>query len=270
METREKFCIKYRVTASDMDVVYRMTPNAMLMYVQDCIANYLSSKHLAAFDIAAQRLTWMITDFEVTLLRHRPYWSEEVNVEVWISEISSIRTFISFNMLDREGRIFAQGTSTWVVMSLDTKRPCPPMSLLHDIGQDIANGKRKNSLPTSEGSTFYRSYRHEVNITDLDFNGHMCNRSYLTIATSTAPVEFIMTHEPTFFQIKFITEAFFGDILSCEVFKDAESRSFWHHIANADNKPVCEIYSRWDVSDAPGIQDIAKDIERPAPSSTAE
>lgn len=61
MEKVEKFRIKYKVIASDMDVVYRMTPNAMLMYFQDCFANYLSGKCLAAFDIADKNLIWMIT-----------------------------------------------------------------------------------------------------------------------------------------------------------------------------------------------------------------
>lgn len=262
MEKVEKFRIKYKVTASDMDVVYRMTPNAMLMYFQDCFANYLSGKRLAAFDIADKNLIWMITEFEVSVIGQRPYWSEDILVEIWFSGISAVKSHVDFRLYDKDGSLFSYGTSTWIILNYATKRPCSPLALLSD-DTIPASRKKKHTLPSCEIDACWQSFEHKVNVTDLDFNGHVCNRSYLALAASAFSVEFVRTHDLFFLQIKFMNEAFFGDVLTCEVFRHTESASYWSRITNAENKPVCEIYSRWVGHETPCVKRISEEISRP-------
>ena len=47
----ESYTHRYSLTAADMDTRYRMTPNAVLLYYQDCWARYMACLHLAAFDV---------------------------------------------------------------------------------------------------------------------------------------------------------------------------------------------------------------------------
>ena len=42
---------RYTVTATDMDAEYLLTPNAMLMYSQDCFARMMTTCGVAAFDV---------------------------------------------------------------------------------------------------------------------------------------------------------------------------------------------------------------------------
>ncbi|MBQ4395459.1 MAG: hypothetical protein II825_09235 [Paludibacteraceae bacterium] len=58
-----QYAHRYSLTAADMDTRYRMTPNAVLLYYQDCWARYMSCLHLAAFDVIKHNLLWIITEF---------------------------------------------------------------------------------------------------------------------------------------------------------------------------------------------------------------
>ena len=83
---------QYTVVASDMDVTYRMTPNAVMLYFQDAFARCLTARRLAAFDLVQQQLLWVITGFEVDYCGERPLWSDEIGVEIRFSAITPVRT----------------------------------------------------------------------------------------------------------------------------------------------------------------------------------
>lgn len=265
------YTVKYKITASDMDVTYRITPNAVLMYFQDCFANYLSSRRLAAFDIVDEGMIWMITEFSVSFVDKRPLWSDDIFVEISIDEISPIRVYVGYRVYDGMHSLFAEGSSTWVIMDVNAKRPCPAKSFLESKGVYVARADRKVSKRTVAGGKLYHdTIEHQVNIADLDFNGHVCNRSYLALATSTAPVDFIYTHDPEYVQIKFIRESFFGDKLICKVYKHESVQSYWHEIFNSDGVEICKVYSEWTEHDAYDCCNIRNEIRRPGVVSSSE
>lgn len=146
----ETYIQNYKIVASDMDITYHITPNAIL---QDCFANYLSSKRLAACDLTKEGLFWVISEF------------------------------------------------------------------------------------------------------NLDFNGHVCNRIYLSIATATAPVQFISSHDPVHVNIRFIREAFFGQDLNCTVTRGPGKDNYAHLITGEDGAEICGIHSIW--APCPVRQDVA-------------
>lgn len=255
---------QYTILASDMDITYHITPNAIMLYFQDCFARYLTSRRLAAFDIIKQNKIWVITDFEVNFKKEKPVWAEGITVELWFAEISSVRSYVDYRMYDKTGEIFAEGSSCWVIIDSVTKRPFASLEMLNANGIFGADkGKNKIAAPLSNKKVFYQQVQHQVNVTDLDFNGHVCNRSYLSIAMSTAPIEFIKTTTPTRFTIKFVRESFMGEVLTCNVSK-AEDKDYvyWHSIVNAQGKEICTIYSEWTTENTGLEKDVSEFIPR--------
>lgn len=57
----KQYTHRYSLTAADMDTRYRMTPNAVLLYYQDCWARYMSCLHLAAFDVIKENRIWVMS-----------------------------------------------------------------------------------------------------------------------------------------------------------------------------------------------------------------
>lgn len=252
----------YKIVGSDMDLTYHLSPNAVLLYFQDCFANYLSSKMLASFDIVKDNLFWIISQFSLSFVGKRPVWSDTITVEIWVKEVSSIRIYVNYRIKDSEGNLSAEGESIWAIINTVTKRPFVAVDLLAERGVEINHTSIKSvAFPSQGEKVLYKEVPHLVNLTDLDFNGHMCNRSYLTVAISTAPVEFVCSYRPKHILIKFMREAFLGDELNCQVYKISDTSAFYHSIKNRQGKEICSIASEW-TPNTDEQRDIALCIKR--------
>ena len=252
------FSETYKVLGSDIDIQYRITPNAVLHYFQDSFARMVSSGHLAAFDIIKKDLIWLITEFDLNCKGERPLWSENIRVEISFSKITPIRMYAGFRILDCRDRVFAEGCSVWVVINAVTKRPFVFKNMLENAGFSENGEPFKGIAPQIKAEkSLQKTAEHTVNISDLDFNGHVCNRSYLRFAMNTAPLEYLNRYKPERIHVKFVREAFLNEVLTCAVNKyDTEKDIFSHEITGEGGKPVCNIYTEW-VDDS---QAVAKDI----------
>ena len=65
MITNGKYRHTYTSTASDITPLYRLTPNAMLMYFQDSFARLMTIHGVAAFDFVKQRRMWVVVVCEL-------------------------------------------------------------------------------------------------------------------------------------------------------------------------------------------------------------
>ena len=257
----ENYQQSYSILASDMDITYHITPNAIMLYFQDCFARFLSSKRLAAFDIIKENLIWVISDFELNFVKERPLWSSDINVKIQFSNISSVRIYVDYWICDKNDEVFAEGTSTWAIINSITKRPFGAKEMLEE-GGITANGNAQEirTIPKTIEEPF-KEIEHQVNVTDLDFNGHVCNRTYLSISMGTVPLEFIKSYSPRYMHIKFNRESFFGEILTCKVIK-GENQSYWYDIINSKNKNICNIYVEWEDNKETLSKDVSELIER--------
>ena len=84
MITNGKYRHTYTSTASDITPLYRLTPNAMLMYFQDSFARLMTIHNVAAFDIVNQRRMWVITEVQMDIQPTVTYWSEDFTAEIWV------------------------------------------------------------------------------------------------------------------------------------------------------------------------------------------
>ena len=90
----DKYCQKYIITNDCMDINYRLTPISAIMYFQDCFARYMTLNNLAAFDIVDDNLYWIVSEFNIEFCSELPFWSEEIEVSAWVSEITKLKIFI--------------------------------------------------------------------------------------------------------------------------------------------------------------------------------
>ena len=118
-----KYRHTYTATASDITPLYRLTTNAMLMYFQDSFARLMTIHNVAAFDIVKQHRMWVITEVQIDVQPTVTYWSEDFTVEIWVSELTSLRIYCDFRIVRKDNeQLIASGTSQWNILNLDTKR----------------------------------------------------------------------------------------------------------------------------------------------------
>ena len=242
---------RYSLTAADMDTRYRMTPNAVLLYYQDCWARYMACLRLAAFDIVKRNLMWVITEFNAWFEPHTALWSDDIDVTVWNSEVSALRLYAEFRICKNDGTEVAHGYGCWSLLDTQEHRLAPTTPLLPQLPvlpQMTSETHRKRRF--SPDGTLLQQIEHRVNPINLDFNGHVNNRTYLSIAMQSADEAFMDEHAIRCLAIHWQKETFLGDTLECRLMlmpNDAADGvyRYLHTINRADGETAAQVYSEW-------------------------
>ena len=195
MKDLDQYTHRYSLTAADMDTRYRMTPNAVLLYYQDCWARYMACLHLAAFDVVKQNRIWVITEFNAWFEEQTALWSDDIDVTVWNSEVGVLRLYAEFRVRRSDGVEVAHGYGCWTLLDTDAHRLAPMTPFQPQIPvlpEMTSETHKKRRFPTD--GTPLQQIEHRVNPINLDFNGHVNNRTYLSIAMQSADEAFMDAH----------------------------------------------------------------------------
>ena len=263
MMTKGKYRHTYTSTASDITPLYRFTPNAMLMYFQDSFARLMTIHGVAAFDIVKQRRMWVITEVQMDVQPKVTYWSEDFIVEIWVSELTSLRIYCDFRIVSKplgpgqDEELIASGTSQWNILNLDTKR-LETTSFLADkltvVPELMTASHKKVRFPKPQSCDM--QMEHRATRLDLDFNFHVSNRSYVSLALLTMPEEVLASQMPATITVHWLHETYLDDTLTCRMSR-TDDGYYLHTLTNAEGVVVCELMSRWQPQpESPDVSDV--------------
>lgn len=261
MYAEGKYRHTYTSTASDITPLYRLTPNAMLMYFQDSFARMMTIHHVAAFDIVKQHQMWVITEVRMDIQPVVTFWSEDFVVELWVSELSSLRIYCDFRIVRKDNeQLIASGTSQWNILNLDTKR-LETTDFLADrltVVPDLMAGSHKK-IRFPQAQTVDMQMEHRATRFDLDFNFHVSNRSYVSIALLTMPDAVLSSQTLTSLVVHWLHETYLDDTLTCHM-SHMDDGSYLHRLTNSAGVVVCELLSRWHPQ--PETREVSEDLNR--------
>jgi len=241
-----KYKKKYNVILDNMDFFeYRLRPISAIMYLQDAFARYTATKSMAAYDLFATNQYWIVSEFNIDFVEDLPFWSEEIEINIWISEITKLKIYTDYE-LKCKNKTFAKGNALWFILDKETKRPAKTdvAAERFKICDVLTLGEHKKfKLP--ESTEIYAKTEHTNNLSDTDFNKHVNNKSYINIAEMTAPDKFKRTHRLKSINIRFNKETFLGDVLTCTTSRTENNNTFTH-IIEKDGVSVCDISTVWE------------------------
>ena len=242
----QKYTKTYNVILDNMDLNrYRLRPISAIMYLQDAFARFTATKNMAAYDLFATNQYWVVTEFNMDFVDDLPFWSEEIKVEIWISEISKLKVYTDFKLYYND-KVFTKGNALWFIIDKNSKRPVKTDTIAEkfDIVDEFTLGEHKKFvLPKSLEKI--SEINHKNNLSDLDFNNHVNNKSYINIAEMSTNDEFRKNHVLKSLSIKFNHETFLDDVLTCSMFK-TEFNNQYNNIIEKDGISVCDISTIWE------------------------
>ncbi|MCR5049817.1 MAG: hypothetical protein K6A36_01900 [Paludibacteraceae bacterium] len=248
---RTPYTHRYSLTAADMDTRYRMTPGAVLLYYQDCWARYMACLHLASFDVVKMHRMWVITEFSAWFEEQTALWSDDIDVTVWNSEIGALRLYAEFRVHRTDGVEVAHGYGCWTLLDTEAHRlaTLEPIQAQVPILPEMTSDTHKKRRFPAEGTPL-QQIEHRVNPINLDFNGHVNNRTYLSIAMQSADEEFMDAYAIRCLSIHWLKETFLGDrLLSRLTLLPHETEETTYHYLNTisrnDTEPAAQVYSEW-------------------------
>ena len=237
----KKYTHSYSVILDNMDMTeYRLRPISAVMYIQDTFARFTATKNMAAYDMFPKNIYWVIGEFNIDFIEKLPFWSEEIEVEIWVSELTKLKIYTDFNIYSN-GNIFAKGNACWFLIDTQTKRPVKTDCFAEktELYPKFILGEHKKFI-SIESKEEIAKIKHKINLSDLDFNNHVNNKSYINLAEMAVKKQFENEYSIHKMRVKFSKETFLDDVLICTLYSTEENNTYISKIEK-ENESVCEI-----------------------------
>lgn len=242
----DKYTHKYNVILDNMDLnEYRLRPISAIMYLQDSFARYCAIKGVAAFDLFPKHLYWVVGEFNVEFVDEMPFWSEEITTEIWISEITKLKIYTDYKIYYKDN-VFAQGNGCWFLIDELSGRPAKTDLIAEKfvICNELALGEHKK-FTQQKAQKEICEIKHKNNLSDIDFNNHVNNKSYMNIAEAALSAEYKKSHKLKNIHIRFNRESYLDDVLLCKTYQTEKPNDYVHTITK-DGISVCDVRTGWE------------------------
>lgn len=238
----------YSLTMADIDQQNQMSPMAVLNYFQDAIGRFLAEARVSALDLMEEGSTWMITEFHATFANQLPSWPGIVSMEVYLSELSTVKAYVDYLIRDIRGNIVVRGSSAWVMVDLASRRMIPCHNCQRFVEQYDESNHTPHPrfvFPSLQPASGLLSGTHAITPMNTDFNGHVSNREYFRISLSLAKLQGKKSLKLRDVHIKFLQETRVGESLRCYQ-HEPEPGSLYVQLVKAETGAlVCQLMMQW-------------------------
>jgi medium-chain acyl-[acyl-carrier-protein] hydrolase len=238
---------QFRIRSYEVDFRGRVSPVAILNYLQDTAAEHAHRLGVAVTDLLQQGHTWVLSRSHLKLF-NAPGVGKVLRVRTWPSLRDNRFTCREFEVHDRQGELVALATTSWAVLDVVTRRPVRLDSSLphYPLIPRRAVDDDFETLPRLDEAERTVSFR--IRLTDLDLNRHVNNAVYVAWALEVIPTEVMEECRLEELEIAFRAEARYGESILSRVAElpDDAGHSFLHQITEkGEGKELTRLRSVW-------------------------
>jgi len=243
----------YLVHYYEADSRQRLTLPSLVRYFEDIAILHSASQGLDLAHYRDNHCGWMLLKWDVTV-RSLPSFSQTVRIG---TKVNAIRKFLAdrrFVMTDERGAVLAEGSSNWLLVDTDRRRPmkvsedyCARFSVSPDSEASfVAIDDVAFPSPVPAGSDS-RSVR--VGYGDIDTNRHVNNVSYLGWSLDSLTHEFLDDRSPARMRAQYRKELVVGnDAMVVSSVSESESgdgsATSRHSVRSAEDE-FCSLEIDW-------------------------
>jgi len=238
---------QFRIRSYEVDFRGRVSPVAILNYLQDAAAEHAHRLGVAVTDLLPHGHTWVLSRSHLKLF-HAPGVGEVLRVRTWPSLREGRFTCRDFELHDRQGELVALATTSWAVLDVASRRPVRLDACLPPYPLDPRRAIDDNfaTLPRLDEADRTLSFR--IRLTDLDLNRHVNNAVYAAWALEVIPTEVMEECRLEELEIAFRAEARYGESILSRVAElpDDSGHSFLHQIMEKEEgKELTRLRTVW-------------------------
>ena len=209
------YCNNYRISLEDMGINNEASNKSLLSIMQDIACLHSASVGYGFLDIDDKKRAWMLLDWKVKIIK-RPKYNDEIKAETWSRKLERLYAYRDFQLKDKEGNIIAIGTSRWIFVDIERRRP---VRITSDIA-DLYESETDKSVFSEEIEDInYKDYIFKkdycIQRRDIDINQHMNNLSYLDLAYEILPDDIYKSRLFDNIRIVYKKEILYGEKIEC-------------------------------------------------------
>lgn len=196
-------------------------------YFQEAAGEHARSGNVETFDLGSETGTWVLTRFRL-VVESLPAMREAVEVETWPSDRDGLRAFRDYRLWGADG-LLAVGTSAWLVLSVERRRPVRLPAIVGTFGpRDPDRALRFGEAPAAPDEVEH-AQTFSVRRSDLDRVGHANNVRFLEWTLEALPSEAGLRE----IEVVYRSEAVYGDRVRSEAGVCSEGTRL-HRLSNAE------------------------------------
>jgi len=181
-----KFCQDLRIPCYDTDAAFRLKPASFMDMAQEIAYWAAQALGFGYDDLQRHHTAWVLSRMHFRY-EQPPRWRDAVVLKTWHKGADGLFFLRDFHLLSPEGRSLVRGTSSWLVMDMESRRLVRGGDVLSLVDSDtrvpedaIAEPAPKivfpKDLPWEEKGC------HTVAYSDVDIIGHTNNARYIVWA----------------------------------------------------------------------------------------
>ncbi|MDP4117149.1 MAG: thioesterase [Bacteroidota bacterium] len=202
---------KVKVRALDVDTYNRFKLSSVFSYLTDISAAAAENINVGFHHLRDNNLFWALSWVKVKILNY-PKYEDEIKIKTWHKGYNRLFAMRDLLFFDNSNNAFCKVTTAWLIVQLDNRKILPPAYL--DIPAESQNKEDAlTELPRKmpAGMDMKNVYNRAIRFSDVDFNKHVNNATYINFILDAYPHTFFEKNNIKTFEISFNSEISAGD-----------------------------------------------------------
>lgn len=246
------FTARYRVRSYETDFLRRLKPVCLVNYFQDAASSHAALLGFSVADLLQKRLTWMLSRYQIQVYRY-PCEGEELHVRTWRSAVDGYYALRDFELLDADERRLAVASSSWLIVSLESRHPVRIKTAVNDFPVHASRSFPDDFVTFPKRENYENERTFQVRMGDLDLNRHVNNAVYLDWALEATPPEILQNYLPVEIHIAYRSEALYGGkVLSRSTSLDSPGAEIFLHqlVSEGEGRELTRLLTHWQARDS--------------------
>ena len=210
----------------------RLTLDAVFQLFQEAAISHAENLGVGREDMARTGQVWILSRMSV-LVNRRPNYRETVTVRSWPQGWEKLFAIRNYEIRDRDNIAVVSSRSAWIIIDIEKRRPLRPQAVMDFLPQNegiyALPQEAKGAAGLEERGNLKKAAEIKALYTDLDYNGHVNNVSYIKWIEDTLEPQVLEKAGKMRLDINYLQEILDGEtveIMSAPVVDDACQTAF--------------------------------------------
>lgn len=207
----------YRFVAEPFhcDFSGKLTMSVLGNHLLNCAGFHAADRGFGIATLNENHYTWVLSRLAVEL-ENMPCQYEGFSIQTWVENVYRLFTDRNFAILDKKGKTVGYARSVWAMISMETRKPADLLTL---HGGSITDYVCDKECPISKPGRIKVTEKapvseYQTRYSDIDINGHVNSIKYIEHILDLFPIEFFKEKRIKRFEMAYVAESYYGDILS--------------------------------------------------------
>ena len=202
---------KFYVGLRDINSNLELTNTGILACLEDVGCMHSEIAGYGLFNRDKTKKTWLLINWKVEVIK-RPLYNDVITVQTWSRGMDKYYAYRDFKILDKDNNIIIKGTSKWVFVDIDKRKP---VKISEEVGEAyfpenisvFEDNSMDKLIPPDE---YISCVTYKVTKNMIDINNHLHNIYYMDIAKEALPDSLILNYDFKKFEIMYKKEIKLG------------------------------------------------------------